>query len=596
MSTNLTPMPWENWLGDHQNPSAQRAVPRDLDELRQCVQHAVDNNLKIKGLGSGHSHSAVSRPDNIGIGLNLLETDPNTNRHRVLSDLGILKANPPGIAANETLVRVSAGVRIKELNRSLLAPIGLALPNMGSYDGQSIAGAINTGTHGTGIGISTIADMVASVEIVTALRECHQPVVKHIRIEPTNGITDPVKFRLQYPDRGAVHLLIQDDRIFYSSVLSFGTMGIAYAYTLKAVPAFWLRESLRMEFWNDLSADLLNTTPVTNVGDVPIEVDTTEHFLYLVIGAMVQDQDDFTTTNPKVQVKSMTRVTPDTMPSNWSLTWPPERNPDAAIPAIINPNIHPTTKNPCIGTTIKNRLANQVNRTGGWKTPFVKGFEQSASFIALRRWPDPAPTAFGPMPVGPPPATSLEIAVPVGFGVAAVSDILDFMAANTNFRFNIPIAVRYVAPSKHYMSQAYGRGCCLIEVASILEFQTATVPLSVLDNLIKPKLAELENEICYNSPYGGLPHLGKQNAMTRQQAEQFIPEWEAWLEVYEAFNSFGLFDNHFTDRLGLSNVASTVTLECDNVTAVVDTNLVNEWFGTKTGDITKGPIDPTIKK
>ena len=48
-----------------------------------------------------------------------------------------------------TLVRVEAGIRLKALSRELHMR-GLAMPNLGDIDAQSLAGALATGTHGTG--------------------------------------------------------------------------------------------------------------------------------------------------------------------------------------------------------------------------------------------------------------------------------------------------------------------------------------------------------------------------------------------------------------------------------------------------------------
>ena len=52
-------------------------------------------------------------------------------------------------ADGDGLVRVEAGIRLKALSRELHAR-GLAMPNLGDIDAQSLAGALATGTHGTG--------------------------------------------------------------------------------------------------------------------------------------------------------------------------------------------------------------------------------------------------------------------------------------------------------------------------------------------------------------------------------------------------------------------------------------------------------------
>ena len=44
-------------------------------------------------------------------------------------------------------VTVGAGITLSELNAEL-DQLGLALPNLGDIDSQTLAGAISTGTHG----------------------------------------------------------------------------------------------------------------------------------------------------------------------------------------------------------------------------------------------------------------------------------------------------------------------------------------------------------------------------------------------------------------------------------------------------------------
>ena len=63
------------------------------------------------------------------------------------------------------LVTVRSGTTIRELNAALDS-LGLALPNLGDIDAQTIAGAISTGTHGTGAGIGGLATFVEALELV----------------------------------------------------------------------------------------------------------------------------------------------------------------------------------------------------------------------------------------------------------------------------------------------------------------------------------------------------------------------------------------------------------------------------------------------
>jgi L-gulono-1,4-lactone dehydrogenase len=63
------------------------------------------------------------------------------------------------------LVRVGAGTVLADLNEELAA-LGLALENLGDIDAQTLAGAISTGTHGTGAGFGNISARVEGVELV----------------------------------------------------------------------------------------------------------------------------------------------------------------------------------------------------------------------------------------------------------------------------------------------------------------------------------------------------------------------------------------------------------------------------------------------
>src|SRR5215813_3038149 len=64
-------------------------------------------------------------------------------------------------------VTVEAGCPLHKLNAELLAR-GLSLANMGDIQMQTVAGAIQTGTHGTGRDTGGMAAQVAGLELVLA--------------------------------------------------------------------------------------------------------------------------------------------------------------------------------------------------------------------------------------------------------------------------------------------------------------------------------------------------------------------------------------------------------------------------------------------
>jgi FAD-linked oxidoreductase len=111
------------------------------------VRTARERGLPVKTVGAGHSFTGVAATDGILVDLDQLQ--------------GVISAD-----VETGRVRVAAGTRLHRLPE-LLAPYGLALPNMGDIDRQSIAGATSTGTHGTGLGFGGLATMITAAVLVT---------------------------------------------------------------------------------------------------------------------------------------------------------------------------------------------------------------------------------------------------------------------------------------------------------------------------------------------------------------------------------------------------------------------------------------------
>ncbi len=102
-------------------------------------------------------------------------------------------------------VTVQAGIKLKDLI-ARLEEHGLALANLGSIDAQSLAGAISTGTHGTGLGFRCLASQVESLALI-------------------DGEGNERRLDKSHPDFNAV-------------VVGLGCFGIIYEMTLAVVPSF----------------------------------------------------------------------------------------------------------------------------------------------------------------------------------------------------------------------------------------------------------------------------------------------------------------------------------------------------------------------
>lgn len=138
---------WGNWAGNQTATGIAVERPRDTEEVAVAVARAADAGSRVKAAGSGHSFTGIARPEEVQLDLSALQ-----GLDRVDRESGV--------------VTVGAGTTLRRLN-DLLAGAGLAMPNLGDIDAQTVAGAISTGTHGTGSNFGGLATTVVSLEMVT---------------------------------------------------------------------------------------------------------------------------------------------------------------------------------------------------------------------------------------------------------------------------------------------------------------------------------------------------------------------------------------------------------------------------------------------
>ncbi|BBG03373.1 MULTISPECIES: D-arabinono-1,4-lactone oxidase [Pseudonocardia] len=137
---------WRNWAGNQRTRPVRTVRAHDTGAVADAVRAAADEGLRVKAVGSGHSFTGVGVADGVAIAA---------------------PSDPSGIRLDGETAHVPAGVTLHALNRRLWE-LGRALPNLGDIEAQTVAGAISTGTHGTGAGYRGIAAQVEGVELVLA--------------------------------------------------------------------------------------------------------------------------------------------------------------------------------------------------------------------------------------------------------------------------------------------------------------------------------------------------------------------------------------------------------------------------------------------
>ncbi|MET8810457.1 D-arabinono-1,4-lactone oxidase [Streptomyces sp. NPDC004549] len=139
---------WRNWGGNVTARPARQVTPASVAELAAEIRRAADDGLRVKAVGTGHSFTSIAATDGVQIRPELLT--------------GIREIDRTAMT-----VTVEAGTPLKRLNAAL-AREGLSLANMGDIMEQTVAGAVSTGTHGTGRESGSIAAQITALELVTA--------------------------------------------------------------------------------------------------------------------------------------------------------------------------------------------------------------------------------------------------------------------------------------------------------------------------------------------------------------------------------------------------------------------------------------------
>jgi L-gulono-1,4-lactone dehydrogenase len=192
---------WTNWSRGQACAPARLEAPR----TRARVAELVASSRRVRVAGAGHSFSDAVLTDGTLLRLDALDAVLDADRA-------------------SGLVRVEAGIGLRRLNAELHAR-GLALPNLGDIDAQSLAGALAMGTHGTGGRLPNLSGFVEGMELVLA-------------------------------DGSERTLTAADGNALRAARVGLGALGAVVAVTLRCVPAFRLHAVDEPVALADVLADL----------------------------------------------------------------------------------------------------------------------------------------------------------------------------------------------------------------------------------------------------------------------------------------------------------------------------------------------------
>jgi FAD-linked oxidoreductase len=193
---------FSNWSGSVKFQPETVVYPTSESEIIQLVQRAANERKKIRVVGTGHSFTPLIQTDQILVSLDKWQ--------------GITH-----IDQAKGLVTVKAGTKIHQFG-AWAKEAGWAQENLGDIDQQSLAGAISTGTHGTGINFGTIATQVRAITFINGKGE-------------------------------RIHCSEEDNiEIFKAASLSLGSLGIIIELTFQCLPAYKLEFIAQREDIDDV--------------------------------------------------------------------------------------------------------------------------------------------------------------------------------------------------------------------------------------------------------------------------------------------------------------------------------------------------------
>ncbi len=231
----------------------ERRVADLVNQLRQHAPKPTDGSLRFTAVGSRHSSSDVYKRTEGGRAMVLhIEGLNHVLYDRPEFDPAFIEAQP-----DMAFAMVGAGITVCQLNETLWSA-GLAIETQGSFDGQTLAGAISTGTHGAGEREGSVGDSAQAVILITWVVDPDTSAGRWevLQVEPgaPDAITLPSQFRTERA--GVPWRLVQDDALFDAAVMTMGTMGIIVGYVMRVRPAYFLHELRVGRPWSEVRQNL----------------------------------------------------------------------------------------------------------------------------------------------------------------------------------------------------------------------------------------------------------------------------------------------------------------------------------------------------
>jgi FAD/FMN-containing dehydrogenase len=455
--------------------------PKNLGELKQIMIRAQQNRRKIKAVGAGYTFSNILETDGLQISLRELKNIWNPDRRLVKSSVNTTH-----------LCQFEAGATVEDLNQWLW-PRGQTLLNQPGFEKLNYFGTATTGGHGSGINIGPIASSIKSLDLLNFEKDGS---LRHLRIEPDDGITDPDIFANSFPNIQ----LIQNDDTFYACLVSAGTLGVVYSLIIETQKRFYLKETRRMVEWEDLKPKLWEKLDDETIHSIHIWFNP-----YSINGSIYCVLSEYHRTDGPPNGKrpwgtSWNGVDESSRVVHWAMELFPK-----AIPSFLH-------------AALKQTVSDKPVILPNWE---ALNFG-SPNYVKVH---------------------ASNCGIPVEYTIDAAEALFKLFQSRFEDELFVtcPIGFRFTSPGRAYLSPQFQKATCMIELPLLVGTDGA---LDTIDAF---------HEILFNQ-FEGKPHWGQINRlMTKEYLKKMFPKWESFINVYREFNH-GEFDSPFTDQIGLRDL------------------------------------------
>lgn len=194
-------------------------------ELRRILQLCLDEGKRLRALGSAWSMSNIAH-----------------QKHRML-DNSFLNVKLPIVQADlhagtaclaENLYYFQCGNIVKEISNYLKLR-RKSLKTCGASNGQTIAGAISTGVHGSAIDVGSMQDYVVGLNLIVGP---NPEDVLYLERESRPALSDAFATSINAKP-------IRNDKMFNAALVGLGAFGMIHGVVVEVEPVFLLRRYIK---------------------------------------------------------------------------------------------------------------------------------------------------------------------------------------------------------------------------------------------------------------------------------------------------------------------------------------------------------------